>query len=147
MKKTTSAKSRQETDRVKEPSLQEQLDQANEWLEECRVAINNERQKFESDLATARQERMFWFWMCYNYKFHHTALNVAASGATAELLQNLETATMDMLMAPSEPDSRPTRSFHQDQIRHRVIFGAPQHPMAVEAWYADAVGTQIVGKK
>jgi hypothetical protein len=133
MKKTTSTKSRQEAHKVeKEPSLRAQLNDTTLWLNQARLQLTVERQKFEADLAAAQQERMFWFWMCYNYKFHYNAHAVALdSGAiTPAFRESLSTASMDLLMAPSEPDSRPTRSFHQDQGLHRVIFrpGSQQLP-------------------
>lgn len=136
--KTTVASTRQVIPRPKNrPSIRQHqelvatLDSAMDALDASASEKINLQHQLESLAKSLGQERLFWYYMVYNFRFHHAMAAVAITPEEkSNAADNLQTATLDLLMSPSDPTSSFTRSFHQDHRLHRVLAGQPNDMLA-----------------
>lgn len=135
---TTVSKKRQSPTARKLAIATESLENHKSALEKMRQENIQLRQKFDSELAEVKKDRMFWFWLANDFRFHHARLAVAMQTHGAdygEPEEAVKQATLDILLAPSEPHSSLTSNHRHDFSLHRVLYGADpnQNTSAQEA--------------
>lgn len=125
-KKNTPRPNRQSSNQTIISKLRQELEFSESAALDLRRDKVSLQQQLESLAKSLGQERLFWYYMAYNFRFHHAMAAVAVtSEEKANAADNLQTATLDLLMSPSEPSSSFTRSFHQDYRLHRILAGQP----------------------
>jgi hypothetical protein len=97
-------------------------------------------------------ERLFWFNLVSDFKYHHAKMTVATEMCAAELealREAVATATMDILLSPSDPNSPIARHSRHDPNARRQGFGIARDIDWVQEMPKEALpsfGEMIVNK-